>query len=119
MASSISSGFARLTVCCSVAIIVALQAQTIFELILAINAPGLAATVAPFIVGLWWKKTNRTGGWAAIVAGLSVWALVAMTAPDLPGDLLGMAASFVALIVFSLLSQRTDPPKPGDFVRVD
>ena len=94
----------------ALAIIVALQAQTIFELILAINAPALAATVAPFILALAWKGANRTGGWAAVVTGLLIWGLVALLAPSLPGDLIGMAASFVALIAGSLASQRRDPP---------
>ena len=101
------------------AMIVALMAQTIFELILMINAPGLAATVVPFVAALYWRKANRWGAWAAMLSGLGVWALAAAFAPDLPGDLLGMAASFVALVVVSVLSQRVDPPAAQEFVRAD
>ncbi len=105
---------ARLTIPVAgiLAAIIALKAQAIYEVILAINAPGLAATIVPFMAGIWWKKANRTGGLAAMATGLAVWGLSAWLAPDLPGDLLGLFASLIAMLTVTPLSQRSDPPRP-------
>jgi Na+/proline symporter len=56
-------------VCGVVAIIVALKIQVVFDLMLDANILGLAAIIVPFILGVWWKKANRTGALSAMAIG--------------------------------------------------
>jgi Na+/proline symporter len=45
----------------AISILIALKIQVVFDLILDANILGMAAIIVPFIVGMWWKKANRTG----------------------------------------------------------
>ena len=103
---------ARLTipVCCIVAIAIALKIQVVFDLMVSANILGLAAIIVPFIMGMWWKKANRTGALAAMVAGISAWLLTLYFAPALPADFIGLAASLVTMLVVTPLTQKFDPP---------
>ncbi len=92
--------------------ITALRVQTIFDLILDANAVLLAAVVTPFVLGIWWRKANRAGALAAMAAGMVVWSVSRVLRPDLPGDLLGMAACLLTMLVVTPLTQRLDPPRP-------
>jgi len=93
------------------AAVIALETKAIYEVILAVNTIFLAAIVVPFMAAIWWKKANRTGGLAAMGAGLLVWGLSSWLAPHWPGDLLGMFASLTAILAVTPLSQRSDPPQ--------
>ena len=105
---------ARATVpaCGTLAVVVALYVQVVYDLIQDANSPMLAAVVVPFIAAVWWPKANRTGALAAMATGLLAWLLVAVFAPTLAGDLVGMLASLVTLVVVALATQRLDPPRP-------
>jgi SSS family solute:Na+ symporter len=95
-----------------IAAVIALQVQAIYDLILTANEILLAAVVVPFVLGIWWKISNRTGALAAMAAGVVVWILTSWIWPGLPGDLLGMAACLLTMLVVTPLSQKTDPPRP-------
>ena len=94
------------------AIFIGLATQEVYEIIIAVNAISLAAIVVPFMVGIWWRRANRSGGLASIGAGLLVWAASEILAPELPGDLLGMFASLLAILIVAPLTQKSDPPAP-------
>ena len=96
----------------TMAIVVALYVQVVFDLIQDANSVMLAVITVPFIAGVWWNRANRTGVLAAMATGFVVWMATLFAAPEWPGDLLGMVACFFALLVVTLLSQRSDPPKP-------
>ena len=104
---------ARLTipVCCIVAIAIALKIQVVFDLMVDANILGLAAIIVPFVMGMWWKKANRTGALAAMTAGISAWLLTLYFAPALPADFIGLAASFITMLVVTPLTQKIDPPR--------
>ena len=91
---------------------IALETKAIYEVILAVNTIFLAAIVVPFMAGIWWRKANRTGGLAAMGAGLLVWGLSSWFAPQWPGDLLGLFASLLTMLTVTPLSQKSDPPRP-------
>ena len=91
--------------------VIALETQAIYEVILGVNTVFLAAIVVPFMAGIWWRKSNRTGGTAAMAAGVVVWLASSWLSPELPGDLLGMIASLVVMLTVTPLSQRSDPPR--------
>ncbi|MEM7001862.1 MAG: sodium:solute symporter family protein [Pseudomonadota bacterium] len=90
----------------------ALQFQAIYDLIVEANAVLLAAVVVPFVLGIWWQKTNRVGVQAGMAAALVTWLTVSFIAPDLPGDLVGMFVCLVVTIGVALATQASDPPAP-------
>jgi cation/acetate symporter len=81
----------------------------------------------PLVLGVWWKRANRAGALAGMIAGLGVgsWYLYmvkfAGMAPwigldDLRFGIVGMAASLVAMVVVTLL---TPPPDAETQAMVD
>lgn len=95
----------------AIAIAIALNAQVVYDLALDSNILGLACIIVPYICGLWWRKANRLGALAAVLAGLGAWLLTLLLAPQWPADLLGLAASFTAMFVVAPLTQEIDPPR--------
>lgn len=98
-------------VCGIIAIAVALKIKIVFDLMLDANILGMATIIVPFIMGVWWKKANRTGALSAMAVGLTVWLTTLFLAPNLPSDFLGLGAAFVTMIVVTLLTQEIDPPR--------
>ena len=94
-----------------VAIYVALKVQVIFNLILDANSVILVSVVIPFIAGVYWKNANRTGTLAAMAVGFLVWLLAAIFMPNLAGDMLGLIACLVTILVVTPLTQQFDPPR--------
>jgi len=96
----------------SIAIYIALKVQVIFNLILDANSVILVSVVVPFIAGIYWKKSNRTGTLAAMAAGFLVWLVAVWYLPNLAGDMLGLIACLVTILVVTPLTQKLDPPRP-------
>ena len=90
---------------------IALWAGTVYELMLDAFSLELVAMVVPLIAAVWWKKANTTGALASLYCGAAVWLLSLRLLPDLAADVIGMAAGIAALIVVSLWTQNTDPPR--------
>jgi Na+/proline symporter len=88
-----------------------MKIQVVFDLMVDANILGLAAIIVPFIMGVWWKKANGAGAIAAIIAGLSAWLFTLFTAPNLPADFIGLAASIVTMLIVTPLTQKIDPPR--------
>lgn len=95
-----------------ICVFVALYARVIFDTLIAGNMLLLAAVIAPFILGVWWRKANRSGAVAAMSAGIGAWLVTAFAFPSLPGDLVGLAVSLVTMVVVTLATQASDPPRP-------
>lgn len=91
--------------------LVAANIQEVFETVLDANMLILAAIIVPFLMGIWWKKANRTGALAAMSAGTVSWLLTSIVYPQLPGDLIGLGVSFVTMLVVTPLTQTFDPPR--------
>ena len=72
----------------------------------------LAAVIVPFILGVWWKKANRTGALTAMWAGIAAWFVTSVAYPHLPGDLIGFAVSLITMVFVTPLTQGIDPPRP-------
>ena len=94
-----------------ISIIVALKIQVVFDLILDANILGMAAIIVPFILGVWWKKANRTGALSAMSAGLFAWIFTLFSAPALPADFIGLTAALVTMLIVTPLTQEFDPPR--------
>jgi Na+/proline symporter len=97
-------------VCGFISIFVAMKIQVVFDLILDANILALAVVTVPFIVGVWWKKANKTGALSAMAAGFCAWALTMFLAPTLPADFVGLAACLVTILIVTPLTQKIDPP---------
>lgn len=90
----------------------ALNAQVVFQTVLDANLLMLSAVIVPFILGIWWRKANRAGALCAMFAGITSWLVTSIVYPNLPGDLVGLAASLLAMVVAVPLTQKVDPPRP-------
>ena len=98
-------------VCGVIGIYVALEVQAVLQIMLDANSFLLVGIVVPFIAGVWWKKANRTGALSAMAAGFSAWFLSAWLYPELAGDVIGFGVSLATIIILTLLTQRSGPPK--------
>ena len=95
------------------AIFIALWAKDIYDLLIAANAPGLAVSTVPILLSVWWGGANRSGAVAAMAVGFITWVSLFFMAPDMPNDLLGLAAGLITIVVVSLLTRKSDPPRPA------
>jgi SSS family solute:Na+ symporter len=96
----------------SFAVYVALEVRVVYDLIQDANSVLLAAVIAPFILGIWWKKANRTGALVAMAVGFLTWLGAMLFAPNLAGDMLGLIACMITMLMVTLLTQKSDPPEP-------
>jgi Na+/proline symporter len=68
----------------------------------------LSAAFTPLVFGLYWRRATTQGAAAAIVAGLSTWIALELTAPDglFAPQLAGLLASIAGMVIGSLAPQR-------------
>lgn len=69
------------------------------------------AFLAPYFLGLWWKKMNRTGAWAGMIAGVCVSLSLAIGSGFNTGNaalfgVIAMASSFVACLIAAPIGCR-------------
>ena len=101
-------------------LVVGLAVGDLYNLLVFAGAMAFPTTSAVYVCGLLWKKANIMGAWASIGAGLASWvALVFVFLPYVDGetwDAIYIASvpaflcSLTAMIVVSLLTQRSCPP---------
>lgn len=96
-----------------IGIVIALKARAVYDVIVDANILALTATTVPFFLSIWWKKATRTGALAAMATGFATWLITRQLAPDMPGDLFGLGVCLVTIVVVSLLTQKSDPPRPA------
>jgi SSS family transporter len=107
-----------------IAVAGALNARVVFETVVDSNMLVLGAVIAPFILGLWWKKANRFGALSGMWSGVATWIVVSYLWPELPADLVGFLACLGVMLVVTPLTQKIDPPRGlvdhnGDPVELD
>ena len=75
----------------------------------------LATAFVPLAFGLYWKRASTQGALASILAGLVVWVLLEIVAPeaDVPPHFAGMLAGIVGMVLGSLLPQSLVKPSHG------
>jgi Na+/pantothenate symporter len=95
-----------------VAIVIALNAQVVFDTIIDANLLMLSAVIVPFILGVWWRKANRAGALCAMAVGIITWIVTSVRYPELPGDFIGLGVSLVTMLIAVPLTQDLDPPRP-------
>ena len=68
----------------------------------------LSAAFTPLVFGLYWRRATTQGAAAAIVAGLTTWITLELTAPDglIAPQFAALLASIAAMLLGSLAPQR-------------
>jgi Na+/proline symporter len=114
-----------------ISILIALLAGTIYDLAMVAWSLLLVGLFAPFAFGMYWKKANRSGAIAAFLGGFIAWVSLSIyfyniqTAAACAGDFgcafwdavyIGstpaFAVSVILMVSVSLLTQKSDPPRP-------
>ncbi|MFT5501156.1 MAG: SSS family solute:Na+ symporter [Woeseiaceae bacterium] len=94
------------------ALLVALELQVVYDLVLGALGVILAVLVVPTLLAMWWPKANRAGAVASMLTGFVVWIGLPFVAPGMPSDLLASIAGLGVMLAVSSLTQESDPPKP-------
>lgn len=95
----------------TVALVIALKVQVVYNLIIDSNSVILATVTVPCIAAVWWRKANRIGALMSMAAGFVAWAATVVYWPEYPGDLVGLLACLLTLLVVVPVTQRFDPPR--------
>ena len=93
-------------------LVIALSVRTVYDLMVNSASVMLVALLVPFVAGMWWPRANRFGALASMLTGASVWIGLLFAGAELPADLIAFAASLLALLLVTPLTQRLDPPRP-------
>lgn len=99
-----------------------LSMGNLYNLLVFAGAVAFPVTSALYVCGILWKKANTVGAWASFITGAVSWvALVFVFLPDVDGEIWdalyiasvpAFGCSLAAIIVVSLLTQKTSPPRP-------
>ncbi|HEX2989597.1 MAG TPA: sodium:solute symporter family protein [Anaerolineales bacterium] len=109
---------------------IAMVAETIYELAVLANTCILVGMVAPYIIGMYWRRANHIGAISSFLTGTLSWIALTFfyyrqTFPFCEGDvecatwdavyIASTPAFIISIVVFlvvSVLTNRIDPPKP-------
>ncbi len=112
-----------------ISLLIALYAATIYRLAVLSCTAILVGMVAPYLIGMYWKKANHIGALASMITGTVAWVIGAILyypttleiceglVEDATWDAVYIAStpafllSVVVLVVVSLATQKIDPPK--------
>lgn len=88
--------------------------NTMYEMIQQAYSVPLVGALVPLAVGLYWKRATTRGAMASIVSGVATWLAFEYMLPEfpIPSQLMGLAASFLAMVVVSLLD-KSETIRPG------
>ncbi len=94
-----------------IALYTAFNTSTVISTIAIAIALGFAGMSAPFILLIWWKRLNSTGGFSGIGAGFAAFSATSVLYPEISASFVGFWASLAVAVTVSLLTQKKDPPK--------
>jgi SSS family transporter len=92
----------------AIALLFALNSKsTMYEMVQNAYNVTLAGAFVPLVAGAYWKRATTQGALFAAIGGLAVWLGMMNLAPEslVPANLWGLAASFVFMIIGSLVPQ--------------
>jgi SSS family solute:Na+ symporter len=88
---------------------IAMRGTSIYDLVSAAYQVTLVGAFVPLVMGLYWKRATTQGAIFSLAAGVIVWIWffpqITSWGEHFPGQLAGLIAAFVGMIVGSLLPQ--------------
>jgi Na+/proline symporter len=88
---------------------IAMQGTPIYELVSGAYQVTLVGAFVPLVMGLYWQRATTQGAIFAIFAGIATWVLffpqVSTWGEVFPGQLAGLLAAFLGMLVGSLAPQ--------------
>jgi SSS family transporter len=88
---------------------IAMQGTTIYDLVSSAYQVTLVGAFVPLVFGLYWKRATTQGAIASLVLGIGTWLLffeqVSTLGEFFPGQLAGLVAAIVGMVVGSLAPQ--------------
>ncbi|HYD79240.1 MAG TPA: sodium:solute symporter family protein [Paucimonas sp.] len=98
---------------------IAMKGTSIYDLVSAAYQVTLVGAFVPLVMGLYWKRATTQGAIFSLAAGVGTWILffpqVSGLGEQFPGQLAGLIAAFVGMVLGSLLPQalqdRQEPTK--------
>lgn len=100
------------------AVLVTVQAiqsnQTMYQMVQGAYSVPLVGALVPLAVGMYWKRATTQGALCSIIAGCGTWLAMLFLFEDfiVPPQLCGLAASFCAMLIGSLMPQWMTTPDP-------
>ena len=101
---------------------IAMKGTPIYDLVSAAYQVTLVGAFVPLVMGLYWKRATTQGAILSVGAGIAVWVLFfpqvggEALSKLFPGQLAGLIAAFVGMVVGSLapqkLQDRREPREP-------
>jgi SSS family transporter len=94
------------------ALLFAIQSRsTMYEMVQNAYNVTLAGAFVPLLAGAYWKRATTQGALLSILLGIGTWLSAGILAPDsiVPGNLLGLFASVIGMVVGSLAPQLIPP----------
>ncbi len=92
---------------------IAMKGTPIYELVSSAYQVTLVGAFVPLVFGLYWKRATTQGAVVSIAAGIGVWVLhmpqVSTLGEQFPGQLAGLIAAVVGMVVGSLAPQWLKP----------
>jgi SSS family transporter len=88
---------------------IAMKGTPIYDLVSTAYQVTLVGAFVPLVMGLYWKRSTTQGAIISLTAGVGTWILFffpQMQALQFPGQLAGLIAAMVGMVVGSLLPQR-------------
>lgn len=95
-----------------VSLLTALYFENVYDLMVNSWAVLMVSLFVPLTAGLYWKKANGRAAVASIVVGMSSWGLLAWLQSSYPADLMATGLGALTLVVVSMASGKSDPPRP-------
>ena len=95
--------------------------RSIFGMVESAYKITLAGAFVPLVFGAFWRRSTSQGALAAIICGISTWALIEILVGDaslVPPQMIGLGVSILAMIIGSLLPQKIggSPAKPHGYL---
>jgi SSS family transporter len=92
-----------------------LSEASIYQMVQNAYKVTLVSAFAPLAMGLYWRRSTVDGALFSVVLGISTWVLMEIFAPEaiVPPQLVGMAFSFLGMVVGSLYGRRAPQPHPA------
>jgi SSS family transporter len=88
---------------------IAMQGTTIYDLVSSAYQVTLVGAFVPLVFGLYWKRATTQGAIASLVLGIGTWLLffeqVSTLGEFFPGQLAGLVAAIIGMVVGSLAPQ--------------